>query len=614
MKVNIAFRSNYAVSEIVGGMLLILVAVLAFCVIYVYLSPPDPDYEPSVKIEGMINDDGDVMLEHVSGGTIEHYKIIVNNANGTSIGSKSGYNWRFSEYRYPLEDITDIRLIDDSVSLDITVYSIYKNGDQKEIFSWQASGRTTVTPPPELEDPMLISSLRTDTTDEDLICYNYTIISEINPSTYIYNWTINGVSITDILAPFDNNSLTTVKDYSGNENHGTLSGPTWVSNGVVGGAYQFDGIDNYISLPYCYDGSYIDAITVEMWIKTDSDDMILASYNQDEYWEIAIVDGVIQWTTTANGETYNLYGDITVNDNNWHHVAVTYNSNFGDCSIFIDGEHDKTENCHNTGEELGSGSTPGGFIGTGNTGISQSGWELLTYDDFEDGFGNYTDGGRDCILYTEGTYAHQGSNSALIQDNSGWESSFYHTSYIDVDTPSYTSIKVDFWWMRCGDYWGNEYGEDWWVRYFDGSDWNTVLDVNYPGGYSQDTWYHQIIYINETDYNFPSNMKIRFQCDASSDYDKVYIDQVYVTAKGEVTISNYSGLVDEFRIYNRELSGDQIFQNYLCSRDGATDKRVIVSDETMLGQTWQCTVTPNNGNQDDEAVESNTLQIIGYGG
>jgi len=41
-------------------------------------------------------------------------------------------------------------------------------------------------------------------------------------------------------------------------------------------------------------------------------------------------------------------------------------------------------------------------------------WDLLTYDDFEDGFGNYTSGGGDCELYTGGTYAHQESNAVNI--------------------------------------------------------------------------------------------------------------------------------------------------------------------------------------------------------
>ena len=76
----------------------------------------------------------------------------------------------------------------------------------------------------------------------------------------------------------------------------------------------------------------------------------------------------------------------------------------------------------------------------------------------------------------------------------------------------------------------------------------------------------------------------------------------------------WHGYIDEVEIYPGIISADQIYQNYLSTKDGLSDKRVIVSEETSLGQIWQCTVTPNDGIQDDNSVESNTLQIIAYPG
>ena len=157
---------------------------------------------------------------------------------------------------------------------------------------------------------------------------------------------------------------------------------------------------------------------------------------------------------------------------------------------------------------------------------------MLTFDDFEDGFGNYTDGGMDCSLYTGGTYAHQGSNAADIQDNSGDSSSFYHTSGIDVDTPGYTSIKVDFWFYANS----MESGDDFWVQFYDGSSWNTVADYDSEDEFVNGQFYHEIVWINETDYTFPSDMKIKFQCDASLNNDDIYIDEVYVNASGGSSI------------------------------------------------------------------------------
>jgi hypothetical protein len=157
-------------------------------------------------------------------------------------------------------------------------------------------------------------------------------------------------------------------------------------------------------------------------------------------------------------------------------------------------------------------------------------WTTLTYDDFEDGFGNYSDGGGDCGLYTGGTYAHQGSNAANIQDNSGDASSFYHTSGIDVDTLGYTNIKVDFWFVAStgGGGWNN--GEDWFVEYYNGTGWQTVATYVYGTDFTVGSFYHEIVWINETDYSFPSNMQIKFRCDASGNNDDIYIDEIYVNA------------------------------------------------------------------------------------
>jgi len=356
-----------------------------------------------------------------------------------------------------------------------------------------------------------------------------------------------------------------------------------------------------------------------------------------------------------------------------------------------------------------------------------------------------TQRGDDCSRISD--YKHEGSHSVRLRDDTS-SSRCTLTNGIDVSTPEYTSIKVDFWWM-WNDYWGGwTSGEDWWVRFSDdgGNSWETVFDMNYPSGYAENTWYHQIIYINETDYTLTNNIKIRFQCDASWDNDRVYFDQIYINASGgsridydfdlrdsgalnprtepyslggsgdfdpeyaafnrtgidisgysDVNVSvwysykdtesddflglyykdgedwapifeddnpqigsgqsdwinvkaglpeyiddlvlqfkwmtsstseyvaiddleitgiplgsgnNFSGMIDEFHIYNRALSGEQIYQNYLCAKDGLSDKSVIVSDETgPPDEIWKCTVTPNDGDRDDDAVVSNSLII-----
>jgi len=621
MRKNVPFISEFAVSEVVGAMLLVLIALIAFAAIYLYVFPlPLPAPEPTVKLKGYVTDDGTAVLEHMGGESLSAYRIDVRQMDGTLIDTTTYQNendlWEIGKCNYPP---TNTPLLTENDKVNIDVYEIYDDGSLHQVFTGILTGKRGATQPtiPSVP-PMLISSLRTNTIDEDLICYNYTINSSIDASTYIYNWSVNWNPIMNLLMPFDTNNSIVAKDYSGNGNHGNVTGPTWNSDGIVGGAYLFDGIDDYISLPYCFDeDNFIDEITVEAWIKTNKDSIAIASFDKNIFWDLGITNGVARWSTNANDGSTDTMGITSLIDGNWHYVAATYDSNLGECSIYVDGELDKKENGHNPLEELGTGSVSDGFIGHSIGGVIPGSWNELTYDNFEAGWKNYTDGGRDCILYTYpgwGTnYAHQGNRAADIQDNSSTDSSFYYANEVDVDSPGYTSIKVDFWWMWRDNGWSN--GEDWFVEYYDGSSWNTVLDRDYPSGYSKGTWYHETVYINEASYTFPANMKIRFRCDASDDNDDVYIDQIYVNATaGNTEISNFSGFIDEFRIYNRALSAEQIYQNYLCTKDGHSDKSVIASGETYLGDIWKCVVTPNDGIQDDISKESNIVQIVTYPG
>jgi len=154
-------------------------------------------------------------------------------------------------------------------------------------------------------------------------------------------------------------------------------------------------------------------------------------------------------------------------------------------------------------------------------------WTLLTYDNFENGWGNYTDGGVDCELYTGGTYAYQGNNAADIQDDSDIASSFFYTNVRDVDAPGYTSIKIDLWFNTSG--FGN--GHAFIVKYWTGSTYAEIERLNYPTDFLNNQPYHKIIWINESEFAFPSDMKIKFECDSGNNNDDVYIDEIFVYVK-----------------------------------------------------------------------------------
>jgi PKD repeat protein len=160
----------------------------------------------------------------------------------------------------------------------------------------------------------------------------------------------------------------------------------------------------------------------------------------------------------------------------------------------------------------------------------------LSFTDFESGWGIWTDGGVDCALYTGGTYASGGSNAADIQDCTGIDASFYMTDGEDVATPGYQQIDVEFEFIAIDlDNWK----DDFWVQYFDGSAWHTVATYALGAQFSNGIFYAAGVSILESAYAFPTNMKIRFMCDTKNDGDDVYIDNVRISAGTAVNPNNY---------------------------------------------------------------------------
>ncbi len=148
------------------------------------------------------------------------------------------------------------------------------------------------------------------------------------------------------------------------------------------------------------------------------------------------------------------------------------------------------------------------------------GWTTITYDDFEAGMGNYRDGGKDMKRYA-GSYSHQGTYSADIQDNSGTASSFYHSAGNDVS--GYTDLEVEFWYKPVS---MDKPGEDFWVQYWDGSAWQTVAVFDKGTDFQNGNFYDAVVQIPAGTYNYPTDAKLRFMCDASGNRDDVFIDEI----------------------------------------------------------------------------------------
>ncbi len=178
-------------------------------------------------------------------------------------------------------------------------------------------------------------------------------------------------------------------------------------------------------------------------------------------------------------------------------------------------------------------------------------WTTITYDDFESGWGSYTDGGGDCYLYCGVTYAYQGSCAADIQDNSGTASSFYHT--VGHNVSGYTEMEIEFYFVAIS---MDNSNEDFWLQYYNGSGWQTVATwaqgIDFLNGY----FYNTVVTISSSQYNFPTNARLRFVCDASGNADDVYIDEIEWRG-----MSGTSGLAKNVSLIPDEFSLSQNYPN-----------------------------------------------------
>ncbi|MFZ1750684.1 MAG: T9SS type A sorting domain-containing protein, partial [Saprospiraceae bacterium] len=142
---------------------------------------------------------------------------------------------------------------------------------------------------------------------------------------------------------------------------------------------------------------------------------------------------------------------------------------------------------------------------------------LLSGNYFETGFEGWEDGGGDCYWYS-GPYSPEGNSSIRIRDDSGEESAMTSPAY---NLAPYSSVSFEFQFIADG----MESGEDFWLLYFNGTSW-----INIGTFISGQNFYNDLLYsatVNLTG-QLSSNAKFKLQCDASDNFDIVYIDAVII--------------------------------------------------------------------------------------
>ncbi len=181
---------------------------------------------------------------------------------------------------------------------------------------------------------------------------------------------------------------------------------------------------------------------------------------------------------------------------------------------------------------------------------------------FETGLDGWADGGSDCARVNSAN-SYEGNFSVRIRDNSGVRSSM---TLSNIDVTPFTEVEVDFYFYVFS----MENGEDFWLRFFDGSVWNTVQTWTRGTDIENNTFYNATVIMTAAQYNFAMNSGFRFQNDASGNQDQIFIDQVTITgvssgSKGKGDNLEIVGYGDspevselDIKLYPNPVKGDVI--------------------------------------------------------
>lgn len=238
--------------------------------------------------------------------------------------------------------------IDDTYTDSVYNYSVFANDTTNNTI--QVNGTFLVNHRPTHDTPLITT---TDTTTNDTL-QNLTALNqsfadtEGNRLTAIYDWRLNGNSITVLNMPFDSQNSSGVRGYSLYANSGTITGATWRNEtdcGLAGGGgcYQFDGSNDYITVDSSQNDELdmTDNFSIEFWYKftTTANRVVIERSNVNTHY--GVQTGIATCGTdeltffTSGGASNRVCTTSNVNDGNWHHFVATYVGGTG--RVYTDG-------------------------------------------------------------------------------------------------------------------------------------------------------------------------------------------------------------------------------------------------------------------------------------
>lgn len=202
-----------------------------------------------------------------------------------------------------------------------------------------------------------------------------------------------------------------------------------------------------------------------------------------------------------------------------------------------------------------------------------TGYLLASY--FETGWDGWTGGATDTERY-KGDFSREGDYSIMIRDDSGEESAMTSGS---IDLRNFAKVKVEFSFYS----YSMEKGEEFHLMYHDGLQWKTIKNYISGTDFYNSNFYDVTFVMDATKYSFIQNGKFRFQCNASTNADQIYIDAVKIT--GIPTGAKESYYFDQISTIAHYIGTNpaEVVPNIDIFPNPAEDNINIVSNVEMIG-------------------------------
>jgi len=337
MKKRTSLNNNNAISEIVGSVILLLIAVLSFSAIYLYVFPlPGYVAESNVDIQGSVSGEFPELI-HVGGETLQEYQIFVDGSVYKDQESPEGtrYDWKMGDKK-PLN-------IYGKKTVDVIVVSKLEDGGTEIVFEGEFEN-PSYNEKPEQDTPLFYSSLLKNSSGEDLICFKNgkNQDSDGDSVTYIYTWHKNDESLAALYYPCNTKSPIMVKDYSDSENNGDVFNANWTTNGKVGGGYVYTSDGSITSnLPKPFTNLSTNDFSITAWVKsnniTENQNCILEAYiNNNNFIQLFQQDGKIHAGVCVENNKFTL-GTDPLSSNTWYHIGLVWNSSNQRLHFYING-------------------------------------------------------------------------------------------------------------------------------------------------------------------------------------------------------------------------------------------------------------------------------------